>query len=415
MHSGQGTVGGGGCRLVTMRILFLTFQFPYPPDNGARIKTLSILDYLRPRHDLSVFCLTRREPDEGQRRWTEGLPVMRWAVMNRGRDPVTLARSYVSGVPLSIARNRSNEMSQLIEQALNTVDYDAVFVDGWLMAQYLPEGFRGRKLLHEHNSEYVIWERQGRLESGLRGLLVRREARRVRAYEAQVLAKFDHVLAVSEQDREALVAIGADAVRTRVLPNLPDASLLELAPLAFEGSQQVALYFGTLSWQPNIEGLERFITRVFPLVRGKAPQARLLIAGRDAPPALERLARRTTGVEYAGAVANSEPLYRGARVFVEATRSGGGTKLKILNALARGLPVVASREAAEGIDAVPGVHLLTSEGDETMATDVLRLLADGALWADLSANGRALVREKYVAGKAFGVLEEVLSGDRSAA
>ncbi len=398
-----------------MRILFLTFQFPFPPDNGARIKTLSILDYLRPRHDLSVLCLTRREPDDDQRRWATAFGDVRWAVLDRGRNPLSLLRSYLSGVPLSIERNRSEEMSSLIGEATAGSSHDAAFVDGWLMAQYLPEGFTGRKLLHEHNAEYVIWERQARLERGLRGMLVRREARRVRAYEARILPRFDHVFAVSEQDRDALVAIIAAPDRARVLPNLPDASLLEMPSLAFEASQPVVLYFGTLSWQPNIEGLERFITRVFPAVRRQVPEARLVVAGRDAPPALERLARGTAGVDYLGPVAAPDELYRRARVFVEATRSGGGTKLKILNALARGLPVVASKEAAEGIEVTAGEQMLTPEDDETMAADIARLLSDAALWAGLSEKSRQLVRENYVAEKTFAVLDEVLSGDRSRA
>lgn len=398
-----------------MRILFLTFQFPFPPDNGARIKTLSILDYLRPRHDLSVLCLSRREPDSEQRRWVANFGDVRCVVMDRSRNPLTLLRSYISGVPLSIARNGSSEMSRLVTQALNTADYAGVFVDGWLMAQYLPERFSGLKLLHEHNAEYVIWERQARLERGPRGVLVRREARRVRAYEARIVQKFDRVLAVSEHDRDALVTIGADRARTLALPNLPDASLLEMPALSFEESQPLILYFGTLSWQPNIEGLERFITRVFPSVLRQMPQARLVVAGRDAPPAVKRLARRTTGVEYMGPVADAETLYRGARVFVEATRSGGGTKLKILNALARGLPVVASKEAVEGIEAIAGEHVVTAGDGEAMAAEVVRLLSDAALWAHLSENGRRLVHEKYVAEKAFGVLEEVLTGGRSLA
>ncbi|HET9476543.1 MAG TPA: glycosyltransferase, partial [Dehalococcoidia bacterium] len=222
-----------------MRILFLTFQFPYPPDNGARIKTLSILDYLRPRHGLAVLCLTRRQPDENQQRWTEGFGDVHSVALDRGRNPLSLLRSYFSGVPLSIERNRSSEMSRLVRQALDAADFDAVFVDGWLVAQYVPGGFAGLKVLHEHNAEHVIWERQAQLERGPRGLLVRREAGRVRAYEARVLQEFDHVFAVSEQDRDALVAIGADLTRTRVLPNLPDASLLEMPPLTFEGSQPV--------------------------------------------------------------------------------------------------------------------------------------------------------------------------------
>ncbi|HSP55841.1 MAG TPA: glycosyltransferase family 4 protein [Dehalococcoidia bacterium] len=399
-----------------MRILFLTFQFPYPPDNGARIKSLSILEYLRTRHEVSVRCLTRQAPDKEQRQWANGFGDVRWAVLDRGRNPLNLARSYFSGVPLSVERNRSAGMSRLVSEAMGGGPYHAVVVDGWLMAQYLPEGFAGRALLHEHNAEYVIWERQARTDTNpVRRLVTEREARRVRAYESGILGRFDAVFAVSEQDREALVAIGADPARTRVLPNLPEASLLDMPPLSFEDSQPVILYFGTLSWQPNIEGLERFIREIFPLVRKESPQARLLVAGRGAPAELVRLGRGAPGVDFLGPAPDAEALYRGARVFVEATRSGGGTKLKILNALARGLPVVASVEAAEGIEATAGEHLLIAGDDETMAADIVRLLSDGGLWGKLSANGRALVRAKYVAEKAFAVLDEVLSGDRSRA
>ncbi len=396
-----------------MRILFLTFQFPYPPDNGARIKTLSILEYLRPRHEMSIVCLTRGAPDKEQRRWSKAFGDVRRVELDRGRNAVNLARSYLSGLPLSVERNRCPQMSRLVTERIAEGNFEAVFVDGWVMAQYLPESFRGRKLLHEHNAEYLIWERQAGLERGLRGALARREAQRVRAYEATILSQFDTVLAVSGQDKKALVAIGADSAKTLVLPNLPDASLLELPPLTFEGSQPVVIYFGTLSWQPNIDGLKRFLSRVFPLLRARTPEARMLIAGRDAPTVLAKLALETPGVDFLGAVPDPESLYRRARVFVEATQSGGGTKLKILNALARGLPVVASPEAAEGIEATPDENLLLSDEDEAMAADVARVLSDSALWSKLSENGRELVRAKYVSEKAFAVLDDVLSSGGS--
>lgn len=398
-----------------MRILFLTFQFPYPPDNGARIKTLSILEYLRPRHEMSIACLTRGAPDDEQQRWSKTFGDVRWVKLDRGRNAVNLTRSYLTGLPLSVERNRCPQMSRLVTEKFAEAGFEALFVDGWVMAQYVPESFRGRKLLHEHNAEYLIWERQAGLGCGLRGTLARREAQRVRAYEATILPQFDTVLAVSEQDRKALLAIGADSAKTLVLPNLPDASLLELPSLSYAESEPVVFYFGTLSWQPNIDGLTRLLARVFPLLRARTPDARMLIAGRDAPPALERLALETPGVDFLGAVPDPESLYRRARVFVEATQSGGGTKLKILNSLARGLPVVASPEAAAGIEATPGEHLLIDGEDETMAADVARLLSDSALWQRLSENGRGLIQDKYVADRAFAVLNAALAGGQSRA
>jgi glycosyltransferase involved in cell wall biosynthesis len=279
------------------------------------------------------------------------------------------------------------------------------------MAQYLPDGSGCLRLLHEHNAEYVMWGRQAQLERNpLRRLLLQREYERVRVYEAQVVRRFEIVFAVSEPDRRALLELGASPDSVRVLPNLPEADLLERPALSFASSEPAILYYGTLSWQPNIEGLDHFLRSVYPLVKRATPEARFLIAGSGAPRWLQRLALRTNGVEYLGAVAESEPLYRRARVFVEATGSGGGTKLKVLNALARGLPVVCSPQAAEGLDVVSGEQMLIAADAESMAGAIGRLMKNAALWQALSENGRALVRRCYVADVAYSQLDEVLSG-----
>ncbi len=140
------------------------------------------------------------------------------------------------------------------------------------------------------------------------------------------------------------------------------------------------------------------------------PEVRLMIAGKGAPSRLRRLAHRTAGVEFLGPVADAEPLYRRARLFVEASRSGGGTRLKVLNALARGLPVVASPEGAAGLDTVPGEHLLVAHDAESMVEAVARLVADDGLWRALSEYGRALIHRRYVAEAAYAPLDELLSG-----
>ena len=178
------------------RILFLASQFPHPANSGATIKTASILDHLRQKHDVNLLCLRAEELNADQLEWAEQFAGFESVHMRRGRSPLNLARSYASRVPLSITRNRSSRMTSLVERACRETEFDAVFVDGWLMAQYLPEGFEGKKLLHEHNAEYVMWDRQAAIVRGpaLRRL-VRAEARRVRAYEAAIMGRFDVVFA----------------------------------------------------------------------------------------------------------------------------------------------------------------------------------------------------------------------------
>lgn len=394
-----------------MRVLFLSSELPHPADSGATIKTASILEYLRRRHDVRVLCFQRRTLTQEQARWCAEVGNAETVSLNRGRTPLNLVRSYLRGIPLSIERNRSDRMAALVSQRLRDESYDAVFVDGWLMAQYLPQGFGGLTVLHEHNAEHMMWRRQAEREGNpLLRALIRLEYRRVRAYEASILSRFDVVFAVSDADRRALIELGAEPERLRVLPNLPDPALLERPALSFSAAEPVILYFGTLSWPPNVEGLQHFLSSVFPPLRQRLPEARFIVAGKGAPAWLERLARRTGGVEFVGSVEDAEPVYRQARVFIEASRSGGGTRLKVLNALARGLPVVATPEGAEGLDAVEGQHLLVASDAESMAEAVGRLLSDDGLWRTLSENGRTLVRSHYLAEVAYGPLDEVVSG-----
>lgn len=398
-----------------MRILFLASQFPYPKRSGATIKTAAILEHLQERHEVHVLCLRDAELDVEQSQIAERFAGFGSVEVRRGRNALNLARSYVSRLPLSVERNRSGEMAALVEERLAAERFDAVFIDGWLMAQYVPESFAGLRLLHEHNAEYVMWERQARLEGNLlRKPLVKAEASRVRRYESRIVQEFDAVFAVSEADRRTLIGLGADEGRVHVLPNVPDGTLLDAPPLSFEGSEALVLYLGTLSWQPNLEGIGRFLDEVWPLVRRQRSDARLLIAGGGAPRWLRRKAGSGKGVELAGEVLDAEPLYRRARAFIEATRSGGGTKVKILNALARGLPVAASPEAIEGLDVTPGEHVLAADRPPAMAAAVVQLLTDRATWDRLSEAGRRLMQERYTPEAAFGALDGTLSEERAA-
>jgi glycosyltransferase involved in cell wall biosynthesis len=128
-----------------------------------------------------------------------------------------------------------------------------------------------------------------------------------------------------------------------------------------------------------------------------------------APRAIAERVAATEGAEFRGEVADPEPLYRKARVLIDATRSGGGTRLKVLNSLARGIPVVASTVAAQGLEVIPGEHLLVADADDQMIDAVVLLLRDGSRWRTLSENARALVGARYVAEIAYRPLDEVLA------
>ena len=299
-------------------------------------------------------------------------------------------------------------MAERVARLLEPGEHDAVFVDGWLMAQYVPEGFAGIRLLHEHNAEHVMWRRHAELETNpVRRPLVRLEARRVRRYEAGLLARFDVVFAVSERDRATLAALVSTGPEIGLLPNVADPALLERPELT-PPSEPVLLFLATLSWPPNAEGLSRFLGDDFPALLGRVPDARLVVAGSGAPERLVRQVHESRGAEFVGPVDDDEVLYTRARGFVDVGFGGSGTKVKVLNALARGLPVVTGPDGAAGLEVTTGEHLLIADDREGMVASLEFVIQEDAAWTELSRNGRELVRRRYVPEVAFGALDEAL-------
>jgi glycosyltransferase involved in cell wall biosynthesis len=309
-------------------------------------------------------------------------------------------------VPLSVERNRLEAMGEAVVDLMRDRRPDAVLVDGWLMAQYLPRG-APPALLHQHNAEHRMWRGQAELEGAAwRRAIVAAEASRVRAYEGSILPRFDVVFAVSQRDREALLGLGAPPP-VPLLPNVPAPSLLDRPPLD-PRPEPVLLHLGTLSWPPNLVGVLRFLHEGFPALRRRVPAARLVVAGSGAPAALRAAVARTPGAELRDTVEDDEALYRIARCFVDVSLGGAGTRVKILNALARGVPVVATRDAAEGLE-LDGAALVGDDA-RSVADLVEPLLDDDEAWRRLREAGRATIRARYVPEVAFVALDEALAG-----
>jgi glycosyltransferase involved in cell wall biosynthesis len=395
-----------------MRILFLTETIPFPLDSGGRIKTYHTLRCLAGEHEVHCHAFIR---DAGQRRHAIELEKLCASLTlherPRGwrREVVAFGSSAARGVPFTVARHFDREVLGRIRESCRAARFDVAYYDHLSMLEYARH--LGLAAIHDaHNLEFELVRRYAAtLGWGPRRLFAEREWRLVRSYERTRYASCDIVLAVSDRDAAAIRVLAGRSVDVRVVPISIDArGATPVGPLPRDPE---LLFVGGLHWPPNADAVGYFVKEIWPLVLNDMPGARLTVVGRDDAP-VAGLLRSTTGVHVTGHVDDVGPYFTQARAVVVPLRSGGGMRVKILEALARGLPVVSTRIGYEGIDAEPGVHLLAADEPVSFAREVLRVFRDDALAHSLARAGRELALARYDSSVVGAELRTILDGFR---
>lgn len=289
------------------------------------------------------------------------------------------ARARAAGVPDWIARGVSPELAAAAARLAAATDRGRVIADGPVAAATLARLARRRGVIYNaHN-----------LESGFRHELSAEDARgaeRLRRFERAVLERSSESWMVSEADIAGARELCPQA-RMRYVPNVVDAAAIE--PVAAPAAEPRILFVASFAYEPNRAGLRFLLEEVMPLVWAELPVAELVLAGRglDGSPSPDPRVRTLGFVEDLG------PVYAGARCAAVPLLQGGGTPLKLIEALAHGLPVIATTAAVKGLDVHDGEDCLLADEAEPFAAALLRVLHDGA--AELGRSGRRLVLERY--------------------
>jgi glycosyltransferase involved in cell wall biosynthesis len=376
-------------------------ELPYPPTSGKRIRTLSLILKLASRHRITYLAHRNANPTEARRakEFLEGQGI-ETVVVDRAVPPKSgpgfyarLALNLASPLPYSVAVHTSRALRGVIAA------YDAGHrVDLW-QCEWTPyaESLRGlpgaRTLVIAHNVESLIWRRYHESEVGrLRRWYVGHQWRKFEAFERRALAEAGGVVAVTEDDAR-LIRGQFGAARVDVVDNGVDTSAI--VPSAVSGDPRKILFLGSLDWRPNQDAIGLLLDRIFPTVRAEEPSARLVIVGRRPPEALSRRVRAADGVELHADVADVRPFLHGCGVMAVPLRVGGGSRLKILEALAAGLPVVSTRVGAEGLHLKAGRDLEVVKGVDGMARAIVGCLRDPDRARAMADRGRRVVLVRY--------------------
>jgi glycosyltransferase involved in cell wall biosynthesis len=376
-----------------MRILFLTETIPAPLDSGGRIKTFHTLGVLSSRHEVHCHAFIRTAEQQAYAAMLQtrcASLTLHAVARSPWREMALAARAAMTGRAYSLTRHVHHRVRRAIARHAQREPFDLVYCDHLSMTAY-GRGLGPPIVYDAHNVEWELVRRHADLLPWPGPALAKIEAARVRRDEAQACRGAAIVLAVSQVDARSLERLAPEA-RLRVVPIAIDARGIAPRAAAPDGDQ--VLFVGGLHWPPNASALDWFVERVWPEVRRHAPTARLVCVGRSTPEQRRRL-ERTSGVQVTGAVDDVEPWFRQARTMIVPLRSGSGMRVKILDAFARGVPVVSTSVGHEGIDVLAGHHLLVADEPGPFGEHVVSLLRDSRLACRLAGRAQDLVRERY--------------------
>jgi sugar transferase (PEP-CTERM/EpsH1 system associated) len=382
-----------------LRILFVCAMFPFPPRSGYATRVYQLLRQLSSRHKVTLlsYVTANDEPNVERLRTEFRVETVQRNLAGRNRKRWNQLSSLVSSQPSLCRATYSDEMQRVIDRLCAREDFDLIHLESTLVRVFrLPVGTP--VVLDEQNIDYELFERmRDSQRSLLRRWFYTLEALRFRQFERGTWRHVSGCALTSERE-EKIVREYAPGISTAVVPNAVDLDYFR--PMSGPIDRESILFTGLLDYRPNLEAAHHLITDILPLLAGERPNVHLTIVGKGAPSVLAKF--RQPRVDVTGEVPDLRPYLQRATVIVVPIRTGSGTRLKVLEGLAMGKPIVSTTLGCEGINVRPGEHLLIGDTPHAFAAAVTKLFDDPSLAQTLGLAGRALIESEYsweIAGK----------------
>jgi polysaccharide biosynthesis protein PslH len=396
-----------------MKILAITPYLPAPPDFGGAARIYNILQKLQEKAEVTVFSLCGAEDHQAdslagfERLVTASVPMTARSRPSLAKRSIQM-RSALSRQSFQRHFYWHRDAQVRLNELIAKDSFDIVQIEFSQMAAYETLG-AGKRVIDLHNIEYDVLRQAAEHSSGPKSIFNRWEWRKLRNEEEQAWRGADLCLATSEPDAARVRSVtGGECL---VVPNGVDDSFFQRQPV--EASEPGAIVFtGAIRYQPNADAVIYFVRRVWPLIRDLEPSATFNIVGADPPDEVVRLGE-LSGVRVSGSVDDVRPWLRSASVVVVPLLSGGGTRLKILEAFSSGRPVVSTTVGASGLEVEDDKHLIISDRPMDMAQSVVSVLRDRKLAETLGDNAYQLVHANYrwstIVDRLYARYEELLS------
>ena len=398
-----------------MRILWLNANLLLPLDKGGKLRTWHLMRHLAQRHEITYLSFA--EPDttpaqrEGMREVCARLQIVPRTDPAKGSTAfyVDAAKRVFDPLPYAAGKYRSAEYREKVDALLATGGFDLVVSDFLVPAVNMPRQLPCPSVLFTHNVEAEIWRRHyERQPDPVRRFLFKQQWQRMLRFEADTINRFDLVLAVSDTDKETLQRLYAEQMRAPAFTVATGVDTEFFAPRpAAEVSPKHLVFTGSMDWIPNEDAMTHFCADILPLIRAQEPDTTLSIVGRAPTPTVKQLAN-IAGIEVTGRVDDVRDYIGRAAVYIVPIRIGGGTRLKIFEAMGMGKAVVSTTIGAEGLPVNDGRDVCIADTRAAFAASVVALMRSPARRVQLERAARDLVVTHYDWSAVAGQLEEAL-------
>ncbi len=402
-----------------MRILVIADYLPYPLIGGDRIRIYNLLRRVARRHEVSLAAFLEKPTDiegvEHLKQFCAHVETVNFQQRSRIMKAPGMFGYALSGKPPELYLLHSDELVEKIKRLTATMDFDILQIEHARMGLYLEKlqsRERSKSLLMFHNFTSQQYGRVSQIERRWdRKFRTRLDSMAMGYWEPRYAEKFTRCATVSEADRELLLQSNP-RLQVEVIPNGVDIEKYLPLPLPPKHTNPSLLFLGNMGYPPCVDAALYFCHDIFPLILQSNHAAEFWIVGRDPRP--EVLELNNSNVHVTGRVDDVHPFYQQSPVCVVPLRAGGGTRLKILEAMALGRPVVSTTIGCEGLNVVDGEHLLIADTPTQFSEKTMNLFNDRELYQRISENGRSLVEGRYgwdqIAEKLTDIYEQMTRG-----
>jgi glycosyltransferase involved in cell wall biosynthesis len=383
-----------------MHVVIVDGDVSYPATSGKRLRTLNLMLQVAKRHQITYVGRCAHDSEEA--------PLAQAFLRERGIEPILVPHpvppksgpvfyasvfaNLFSAWPYSVTSHQSGPMRRVIAEVAKKARVDLWQVEWTAYLPMIEASIPGPRVVIAHNVDTLIWQRFYENETNfLKKAFLKTQWTKFRRFEEEAFRQATRVVAVSEEDAR-LIREQFGQPNVDVVDNGIDRAFFEQVKGQRDPTR--ILFLGALDWRPNLDAIGLLLDKIFPKVRAQEPSVKLVIVGRHPPAGLIERARQTPGVELHADVADVRPYLGESGVMAVPLRIGGGSRLKILEALACGLPVVSTRVGAEGLLLKPGEDYVQAEEDAMADALVSAIRKPGEMQAQ-AEHGRRLVLDTY--------------------